>query len=118
MSPPRSVPTLRPCGKCGVLLEKGTGRDDLAWHACPDALVAARSGLTATEMVAELASSPDLTLNQAATGFLRHILARAGDGEAINPRDVGEMLQGLAKLAQAGGGDDYSAALREFFADG
>lgn len=61
---------------------------------------------SSSTLIEELSKKEALTVDDAAVGLLRFCLQKAvEDPDSVNVRDVGDVLQGAAKLRAAGAGD-------------
>ena len=72
---------------------------------------------SASRLIEDLSKSENLTVDDAAVGLLRFCLQKATeDPDSVAVRDIGDVLQGAAKLraAGAGAGDDNDDILTFF----
>lgn len=69
------------------------------------------SSKTAQELIEDAAQDPDLTLEQGLSALMRLKLLQALEGDPLTGREIGEMMEGAAKLLTSGGGGDADAKI-------
>lgn len=69
------------------------------------------SSKTAQELIEDAAQDPELTLKQGLSALMRLKLLQALEGDPLTGREIGEMMDGAAKLLDAGGGGDANDQL-------
>ena len=102
---------------CGIVLEKGGGPAELAWHLCDptarphtEALAEPLCGL---DIIQQLIEKETLTTADAAGGLLRASLMDARDGK-LSGRDIGDILAGMGKLGGSDGAIDADALMQKW----
>ena len=106
---------LQQCPDCGIMLEKGKGPNDLAWHGCIPGRKDADMDADGRDLLEKLANKADLTPEEAATGLMRGVLLQmVEDPTCVPAKAIGEIVTGAAKLCSVGGDGTTDTLLRQW----